>query len=419
MAELANERFSYALESTRGTLVTPPTDDWGMPGGHVMGQEEVVTVDENYGLLTDITDDDQLVRQWGEWSGEGVASTDRLPGQFNMAVKGGVTAPLTNNKVVASTTVGAGGSGYTTPPTVTVTGGTPKVPAAFTAVLTGDAVSSLIIVNPGIGYASAPSLGFTGGGGTGATATAAVATPTTAKLWEFLRTLTSDDLKSATIYDGDPNVQIFQSKYGMCQEMSLDGDASGTDLVAVSMNGISHPPQKVSPPTFPAAITNHYVWPKTLQLWIDAYNGNFGDTEIVQRVVSATLTIPTGVTPKYEGEGPGGTLTYTRVGRAKAHPTLVVVCEFLDTTQYDQAKTWGANTRKKVRVRWSGALIETASSTAFYHYVEAELYAKPKVTDWGDLEGTNRTLELTFEGGYLSTAATDLTVRVQGIKTTL
>src|SRR6476620_4502560 len=45
----------------------------------------------------------------------------------------------------------------------------------------------------------------------------AVTTPTTptngvlTRLWTFVPTMTSDDLKSATFYFGDPNVQIFQS----------------------------------------------------------------------------------------------------------------------------------------------------------------------------------------------------------------
>lgn len=79
---------------------------------------------------------------------------------------------------VDSVTVTAGGSGYATAPTVVFTGGG-GTGAAGTAVLGGgsnDEVVSVTITNPGTGYTSAPTISFTGGGGTGATATAVLGT---------------------------------------------------------------------------------------------------------------------------------------------------------------------------------------------------------------------------------------------------
>ena len=67
------------------------------------------------------------------------------------------TAELTAT-TVASVTVGAGGSGYTTPPTVAFTGGG-GTGAAGTAVLTADAVTSVTITNAGSGYTARPPLG--------------------------------------------------------------------------------------------------------------------------------------------------------------------------------------------------------------------------------------------------------------------
>lgn len=76
---------------------------------------------------------------------------------------------------VASITVGNQGADYTTPPTVGFTGGG-GTGAAGTAVLgtgpTANKVVSVTITNQGSGYATAPTVTFTGGGGTGATGTA-------------------------------------------------------------------------------------------------------------------------------------------------------------------------------------------------------------------------------------------------------
>ena len=64
-----------------------------------------------------------------------------------------------------------GGSGYTSPPTVTISGGGGSG-AAATAVLTADVVTDLILDAPGDGYTSAPTVTLTGGGGSGAQAVA-------------------------------------------------------------------------------------------------------------------------------------------------------------------------------------------------------------------------------------------------------
>lgn len=71
---------------------------------------------------------------------------------------------------VASIAVGAGGSGYTTPPTVELTGD--GTGATAHAVLTADVVTSIVIDTPGTGYTTPPTVALTGGGGTGATGTA-------------------------------------------------------------------------------------------------------------------------------------------------------------------------------------------------------------------------------------------------------
>jgi uncharacterized repeat protein (TIGR01451 family) len=72
---------------------------------------------------------------------------------------------------VAQITVGNGGSGYTSAPAVTFTGGG-GAGAVATASIANGKVVSVTITNPGTGYTSVPTIGFTGGGGAGATATA-------------------------------------------------------------------------------------------------------------------------------------------------------------------------------------------------------------------------------------------------------
>jgi hypothetical protein len=75
---------------------------------------------------------------------------------------------------VASTTITAGGSAYTSAPTVTFSAPTTGTTAAGTATISGGVVTGITITNPGTGYTAAPTITFSGGGGTGAAATASL-----------------------------------------------------------------------------------------------------------------------------------------------------------------------------------------------------------------------------------------------------
>ncbi len=74
---------------------------------------------------------------------------------------------------VSGIMITASGSGYTSPPNVSITGGGGSG-AAATAIISGGYVTNVVITSPGSGYASAPDVSFANGGGSGASATAQV-----------------------------------------------------------------------------------------------------------------------------------------------------------------------------------------------------------------------------------------------------
>lgn len=79
-----------------------------------------------------------------------------------------------NSGAVTGVTVTGGGAGYTSAPTVTFTGGG-GTGAEATATVSGGAVTAVTVTKVGTGYTSAPTVSFTGGGATtAATATASV-----------------------------------------------------------------------------------------------------------------------------------------------------------------------------------------------------------------------------------------------------
>lgn len=87
-------------------------------------------------------------------------------------------------------TVGTPGTGYTTAPAVTVTGEA-IVPARLKAIVADGAVVSVEVEHPGYGYKVAPTLAFSGGGGTGAAATATLVGPADPARFRFLCVVTN------------------------------------------------------------------------------------------------------------------------------------------------------------------------------------------------------------------------------------
>lgn len=117
---------------------------------------------------------------------------------------------------VASVTVTAGGADYLAPPTVAFTGGG-GTGAAATAVIQDGAVIAVQVTSGGQDYTSAPTVSFSGGDGTGATATATRGTtdvyrnPVLPRSYEYLRSYWPDESQTAQtpIYYADYNYQHF------------------------------------------------------------------------------------------------------------------------------------------------------------------------------------------------------------------
>lgn len=235
---------------------------------------------------------------------------------------------------------------------------------------------------------------------------------TNARLWTFTRNVTSDTVKSATFYWGDPNAKLYQAAYGMMTQLNLSADASGTDGATQSFDAVA---QTLTPlgsnPTLPSNTLSPLIVGARMQLWIDTSSA-IGTTEITGRVVSADVTIPTIVgNPKYVAVGPSAGITYARFGKRKSVPEMTVVVDKVDE---DQLNNYLDTDDVKVRVRFNGPEIEST----FYNYVEVDMYGKFRFDSWDDLEG-NRTLSLMVRGEYNSTPASDVVVKVQNNKTSL
>jgi autotransporter-associated beta strand protein len=138
-----------------------------------------------------------------------------------------VTAAVTGLFV----TVTNGGHGYTSVPTVTLSGGGGSG-ATATATISSGVVTGVTITNGGGGYTSAPTVAFSGGGGTGATATASLSVGATGSITFTLDGNTTNTL-TVTL---DTNSQG-QVQFNVGQPPFTSLLSAGTHLITVSYTG--------------------------------------------------------------------------------------------------------------------------------------------------------------------------------------
>jgi hypothetical protein len=242
-----------------------------------------------------------------------------------------------------------------------------------------------------------------------------IATPgggTLSRTHTYTPTMTSDDLLSATLFWGDPGTQILRSVYAMVDTLTITNDASSEDGAMMSFDGRAKFPTEVSAPTQPSFITSGLIVGQNMQLWMDTSSA-IGTTAVTGRVISVEHTLSTGLSYKFLAGGTAADLSFNRHGRGKRHLETKMVFELADMTQYD---LFAAGTSTKTRVRHNGS---TAIETTLFPYLQVDTYGPLEDLNWGDLEGTNRTVEFTIQSEYDATLGADFSFQVQNARTTI
>ena len=145
-----------------------------------------------------------------------------------------------------------GGSGYTSAPIVEITGGG-GTGATATATVSGGKVSAITIVNGGSRYTTTPTITLTGGGGTGATASPLVA------IWSDLplaaQTGVTADIASGNIADSFKRLEYMAQAYAI-PGCALYQDAT---LLAATTEGLDWLTSNAFTPTG-TIFGNWYDW---------------------------------------------------------------------------------------------------------------------------------------------------------------
>lgn len=250
------------------------------------------------------------------------------------------------------------------------------------------------------------------------TAGSAVGTSANTYLWDFKDPdMTADTIETGTFWFGDPNVELWKAVFGTVDELTVTGNASGTDGVTMELSGMANTMEDGGAPADPTRLTAPLFPASWMQFWLDQQGGGgIGTTEITGRVISASVTVPGGLSYKYFAVGPGGAKTYSKIGRGKRQAVLTVEMEIPDTTQF---ALFQSEALVDARVRYNGSFIENDGGTDLYHYVEFDVYGPLEFEDWGELEATNRTVSFRIASEYNTAAATGWGAAVQNDRSTL
>lgn len=239
------------------------------------------------------------------------------------------------------------------------------------------------------------------------------------RLWTFAPTITSDDLKSATLYSGDPNVQIFQAAYCMADTLTISADAGSEDAVTWTLEGQGRFPTRITAPALPAQNIGDLLMPGAMQMWMDTSLA-IGTTEVTGRFIQTEWKIPTGTTYKNYANGPTGGLNFTKTGRGKRHAEAMIVVALNDASigVGGEYRLWEADTIVKTRIRLNGSLIESVTPD-YYSYIQLDIYGPLDAFEWGEVADSNRTMQFTVQSQYDATAGGSFVLSAQNTMTSL
>ena len=178
----------------------------------------------------------------------------------------------TINSAVTAINITNGGSGYTSTPTVALSGGGFSSAATVGQVtIVGGVITSIKVATPGSGYTTTPTVIITGGGGTGAAATAVVGTSNGYGIYEAISNYTEQGYINLADYTQDvANIWLPRTVYTAGAQVYYNGI-----LYDVTVGGTtsSTPPSHTSGTATNGTVTLAYNRPHG-PAWEGTYSGD-------------------------------------------------------------------------------------------------------------------------------------------------
>ena len=228
---------------------------------------------------------------------------------------------------------------------------------------------------------------------------------TSAYLYTFAPTATSDDLDTATFEGGD-DVSALVMTYGMVNKFNLEGNERGAVQMAVDVIGA-----QADDGSFTAAIsdrTRELIAFQKAQLYIDSAAGSIGSTQVTGQFQGFAFELDNKIVQQWFGDG---NLYPEGHERDKRFAMLTLQLAFSSVSEF---QAYQAMTDRYVRLVLPGSNIEGA----YDKEVTIDVAGPWETFDWND-QGPLRRMTLAAISEYDSTLAYDWQITVQNALATL
>lgn len=303
----------------------------------------------------------------GNYDGTLQIRNDRV---FTRQLPDYVRVRAATDRVIRNIFVGLSGSGYTSAPAVIISPPTETwgVSAAAVAVLSGDGVGTIRLLNGGSGYSTQPTVTLFGGGGTGATAVALVDGDPLGEREDHSGVQAG--YYNTTILGSDGNLYVFG--YNYWKDLGV-GNVNGEAAYAVPSPTIA---KFNRPSTFGSVLSGNYV-PRVVKFWksyqntyvLDQHgalwscgNNTYGQLGLNFPVGTTPIGVFTQIPPLLFGNQPIVDFAVNKGAPVTAPATTLVGTTCLAKTANDRLYSWGFNTNGACGVGGQGFTAGTSPS---------------------------------------------------------
>lgn len=176
-------------------------------------------------------------------------------------------------------------------------------------------------------------------------------------IYEYFMPTTTDTTPKFYTIEGGDNQQAEEVEYCFVQSFVLSGNAGEAWKMSAEIIGRQSINTTFTGALSPVAVED-MLFGKT-KLYIDAGGGTIGSTQKTLTLLSATLTVDTGLRPVYTADG---NLYFTFVKRIMPDVTLALTFEH-DGTATAEKTAWRAQTTRLIRLLIEGSAVGTPGTT--------------------------------------------------------
>lgn len=220
-----------------------------------------------------------------------------------------------------------------------------------------------------------------------------------AKLYTYtFPTSTPNTLATYTIEGGD-NQQEEYITYSFVDQFKLTGKPGEAVMMSADWMG-----REVTNGTFTGSIaipTVEDILFSKGKLYVDAVSGTQGTTQLSNTFLGMELSVKTGVTAVFTGDG---NLYFSFTKAVKPEVTLDITFEH-DSNSVTEKTNWRNQTARLIRVQFDGTALSTAGTNYSNKALRIDLAGKWQKFDKIDEQDGNDIIKATFAARYNATAS--------------